>query len=391
MSRDRWTLAAISLLSFFLVGTGIVLPSWIAFQLGGSKLVGLVLLSSSLAGLLFAPLAGHIVDRTDRRLTGIRGQTVRAVGFLLVGSSQHLPTDAGAVVLMFGSAVGAVGFTLHNGAFSGRLQSIIPVNERVSFFMRLSVARQIGIAIGTGIAGVSIDWVGSAVSAFALAAIALACAGLEWLVRGGADRTVSAKSGVAAGIGEAARYLAANPASLIASITVGVSFAVIKTTNLLLPGFVVDTLRGDSALFGTLEMVAAIVGTVAVATASLRAIAKRIERRPLALLACAGLSLVVFSFSRTGLAALVLYSISGAAWSLARSAANGRLLEVVDPHLIGRVQAITTVLTGLFGIVIFLLPQWLTLGTEATLYWICGAAVVGASLLLAAWSGYRGT
>lgn len=381
-------LAAISFVSFFLVGTGIVLPSWIAFELGGSKLVGLALLSSSLAGLLFAPLVGHIVDRTDRRLTGIKGQTVRALGFLLIGSSQLVP-HFGVGVLLLGSAVGALGFMLHNGAFAGRLQSIIPVNERVSFFMRLSVARQIGIAVGTGIAGGSIVWLGSAVSAVALAAIALACAGLEWRVRGGADTKSTASSSVSTGIGEALRYVAANPASLIASITVGLSFAVIKITNLLLPGFVANTLHGDSALFGILEMVAAVIGTVAVAIASLRTIARRIERRPLALLTCAGVSLAVFSFCRTSLTAVVLYSVSGAAWTLARSAANGRLLEVVEPHFIGRVQAITTVLTGVFGIVIFLMPQWLTLGTEATLYWICGAAVTVASLVLGAWSRYR--
>lgn len=36
------------------------------FHIGGSGLVGLVLLSSSVAGLVLAPVAGHLVDRHDR-------------------------------------------------------------------------------------------------------------------------------------------------------------------------------------------------------------------------------------------------------------------------------------------------------------------------------------
>ncbi|MER9390001.1 hypothetical protein [Mesorhizobium sp. M0435] len=56
---------AFSSASFVIVGVGIVQPAWLAFHVGGSGLVGLVLLSSSVAGLVLAPVAGHLVDRHD--------------------------------------------------------------------------------------------------------------------------------------------------------------------------------------------------------------------------------------------------------------------------------------------------------------------------------------
>lgn len=52
-----------SSISFFIVGAGIVMPAWVAFDVGGSNLVGLVLLASSVAGFALAPLSGHLVDR----------------------------------------------------------------------------------------------------------------------------------------------------------------------------------------------------------------------------------------------------------------------------------------------------------------------------------------
>ncbi|TJW70429.1 MAG: MFS transporter, partial [Mesorhizobium sp.] len=41
---ERPLFIAFSCASFFIVGVGIVLPAWIAFHGGGSRLVGLVLL-----------------------------------------------------------------------------------------------------------------------------------------------------------------------------------------------------------------------------------------------------------------------------------------------------------------------------------------------------------
>lgn len=380
-------LAVISFLSFSLVGVGVVLPSWIAFHIGGSKLVGLVLLASSLTGLLLAPFIGHIVDRHDRRQVAMAGQTIRTCGLMLIAPVQFADQVVGTVLLIVASVMGALGYALHDGALSGLLQVAVAQKDRIAFVMKLSVARQIGLAAGTGFAGFAIARFGSTTSALCFAAMAGACiflvraidaadSGTRWLP----------VSGVMDSSRKALAYLIANPACLVASATVGVSFAVIKVTNLLLPGFVVRALNGDSGLFGTLEMVAAICGTAAVAIVSLPGFIARIERHTLVLLAAAGLSLVAFSFVRTPVTAVIVYGCAGMVWSVTRSAANGQLLKVVDTAVVGRVQAFTTLLTGVFGTVIFLMPLAATHAAESMLYLVCGVAVLAVAFALGALS-----
>ncbi|WP_247493206.1 hypothetical protein [Bradyrhizobium sp. 142] len=71
---QRRCFVGFSSVSFFIVGVGIVLPTWVAFAVGGSNLVGLVLLASSLAGFVLAPLSGYLVDRYSRLTVTASGQ-----------------------------------------------------------------------------------------------------------------------------------------------------------------------------------------------------------------------------------------------------------------------------------------------------------------------------
>ncbi|SCB37936.1 Major Facilitator Superfamily protein [Rhizobium miluonense] len=311
------------------------------------------------------------------------GQTVRAGALLLVAPAPFADGITGALLLMAASGLGSLGYSLQDGALSGLLQAIVAREKRVAFVMRLSIARQVGLAAGTGIAGLSIAWFGSSASAVGFGAMATASMILIWMIEmPDRQNRSSPPKGVLASSREALAYLAENPTCLVASVTVGVSFAVIKITNLLLPGFVVRALNGDSSLFGTLEMVAAICGTAAVAIASLPRCIRYIEKHTLLLLTMTGFSLVVFSLVTTPLTAIIVYSLAGMAWSVTRSAANGHLLSVTDTDVVGRVQAFTTLLTGLFGMVIFLMPLAMPETAEATLYLVCGIAVAIAAITL---------
>jgi MFS family permease len=101
-------LAVISFLSFSLVGVGVVPPSWIAFHIGGSKLVGLVLLASSLTGLLLAPFIGHIVDRHERRQVAMAGQTIRTCGLMLIAPVQFADQQTKRAMILRGVTTAAV-------------------------------------------------------------------------------------------------------------------------------------------------------------------------------------------------------------------------------------------------------------------------------------------
>ncbi|WP_287161445.1 MFS transporter [Mesorhizobium sp.] len=354
---ERPLFIAFSCASFFIVGVGIVLPAWIAFHGGGSRLVGLVLLSSSVAGLLLAPVAGHLVDRHDRGTVTVAGQMIRALGLLLLAPTGIVADSLSPVLLIVSGVLGAFGFALLSGSLSGILQAIVPQAQRMGFALRLSLFNQAGIAIGTGAAGLAIDRLGSPMSALLFALVALACLPMLKMITSHSGNVQSSQRlSLIPASRQALSYLLNNPHSLSAAVTVGLAFAVIQITNLLLPGFVTRSLSGDSGLFGLLEMTAAVAGMLALAVVGIASIAERLRNLTPTILIAAGASLILFSLATSPAVAVVLYCVAGMLWNVARAAANGHLLTVVDTTMIGRVQAFTTLLTSGFGLAIYLLP-----------------------------------
>lgn len=268
---------------------------------------------------------------------------------------------------------------------SGILQSLVPETERMGFNMRLSFFNQGGLALGTGVAGYAINRLGSTTAAVLFACVAVSVLPLLGSLTGN-GRPAKGLNLLSASR-EALTYLLNEPESLSASVTVGLAFAVIQITNLLLPGFVVHSLGGGSHRFGTLEMTAAVAGMAALAVAGIPAVARRMARATTTVLAAAAGSLIVLSFATDPLVAIVLYSLAGMLWNLSRAAANGHLLTVVDSKLIGRIQAFTTLLTGGVGAPIFLLPTLLPNTAEAELYIACGVTILLAAALLDLWTG----
>lgn len=375
-----------TLLSFTMVGVGIVLPAWVAFQVGGSRLVGWVLLASSLSGVVLAPLAGHLVDSSNRNRMAMIGQAIRSLGMVITAAAAVLPEVEAAVALVVAAVMGSFGFAVLSGSLSGILQELIPAERRTSFVLRLSVARQVGIALGTGIAGAAIHYLGASTTAISCAAMGSASI---LLLRHVPTSTIaietSVRQGMLAANLKALRYLATHPQSMIAAITVGVAFSVVQVTNLLLPGFIAESLQGGSALFGTLEMTAAIAGAVSAMVASTERISRLLQDRTLAVLAAAGLALAAFSFVTADWMAIFVYAWAGILWSLARALAHAYLLLVVDNAMIGRTQAFTTVVTSACGGLIFLLPTLAPTATEADLYFGSGIIILICAATLRLW------
>lgn len=384
---QRCCFVGFSSISFFIVGVGIVLPAWVAFAVGGSNLVGLVLLASSLASLVLAPLSGYLVDRYSRLGVTTSGQLVRTVGLLMLAPVQVLPDALSRPILLLSAVLGAFGYGLLAGGMSGILQSLVPEAERMRFNMHLSFFNQGGLALGTGAGGYAIAHLGSTTAAALFAFVAMSVLPLLSMLTGDTDARQPAKRlNLFSASREAITYLLNDPQALTASVAVGLAFAVIQITNLLLPGFVIHSLGGGSRLFGTLEMTAAIAGMAALAVAGIPAVARKMARMTTPAIAGAAGSLIVLSLQTDPLVAVVLYTVAGMLWNLSRAAANGHLLTVVDTALIGRVQAFTTLLTGAVGALIFLLPTLLPNASEAQLYMACGVMILLATALLGLWT-----
>ncbi|WP_271612342.1 hypothetical protein [Bradyrhizobium sp. CCBAU 21362] len=115
---------------------------------------------------------------------------------------------------------------------------------------------------------------------------------------------------------------------------------------------------------------------VALAVVGFPSLAKRPQGLTPAILAVAGASLFLCSLATNQAVAVVLYCVAGMLWNVSRAAANGHLLTVVDAGMIGRVQAFTTLLTGGFGLAIYLLPTIMPGASEASLYMASGVVIV---------------
>ncbi|MCA1476784.1 MFS transporter [Bradyrhizobium sp. NBAIM08] len=387
ISGARMALLLYLYISFMLVGGGIVLSAWIAFHYGGTGLVGWILIFTSGSTLVLAPVAGHIVDKHDRCGAAAVGQALRAAGFLALALPElDIHGISACVTLTASGAMGTFGFSLQMGAINAlaRINVAAPDSAKLSF--QMSLAKQIGIASGTGLAGLSIDKCGPSATALFLSVLALCAASCLGLIRfpGAGAPVVKSKLGLFGASRQALEYLRGDPEALTGTISVGLAFAIIQTTNLLLPGFVVNRLEGSTSLFGALEMIAATAGFVAVVISASTSSAERLRQGVVPLLVAAGLSLVLFSIAKQKVTAIALYALVGVLWSLSRAAADAALLTFVEIGFIGRVQALTTLVTAAVGAVVYSLPTIFVKLTEAQLYALCGSviAVSAACLLL---------
>jgi Na+/melibiose symporter-like transporter len=272
------------------------------------------------------------------------------------------------------------------GSLAGLLQDIVAKQDIAPFALRLSFLRQAGIALGTGVAGWSVEHWSAEVTAHSLAALGFAASGFLIFIphKRVARAPTKNSSGFFAANVETLRYLTTNRSCLCAVVASSLSFAIIQLTNTLLPGFVTTRLKGGSGLFGTLEMTAALAGAAAALLCSMQIFAEALRPRLLLLLAAAGLSLVAFASAEQIWSATLLYAMSGVLWGLARGLAGANLLIVVDNDKIGRVQGITSLLISAVGGLIYSLPTLVPNEGETAIYYASGMAIAGAACLLSA-------
>ncbi|MGV7213395.1 MFS transporter [Bradyrhizobium sp. UFLA05-112] len=377
-SGARLGLLTYLFISFILVGAGIVIPAWGAFHYGGTGFVGLVLIFTNGSTFALAPIAGHIVDKHDKRAVATAGQALRAIGFMGFSLPELLPHGvASSAILIASGAIGGFGFSLQMGAISALTQMTVAAHDRARVSFQISLAKQTGIAAGTGLAGLSIDKFGSSTTAMLLAVLALVAVSCLSFMRLSALRssTTGNTIGFFGASWRALRYLRQDAGALNATIAVGLAFSIIQTTNLLLPGFVVHELKGSTSLFGTLEMIAAAAGFAAVAGSAHHSLADKLSVAVIPLLVTAGLSLILFSFTNQRMIAVAVYALAGVLWSLSRAAADAALLTFVETAFIGRVQALTTLITAVVGLVVYSVPTIFAAFSEAQQYALFGSVI----------------
>lgn len=376
-------LATATVLSFTAVGGGIVLPAWIGYGIGGSQLVGVMLLSVSLSGLLIMPITGHLIDRSRHLNMVMLGQSIRALSFLLLAIAPWAPTVVAIAILLLAGWMKAFAFAVIGGGTTGIIQALTSPDRRAPVVFRLASLRQIATACGTALAGVLIAW-SETLACLLFAVIALtANFPVSRIAFDKARARVSSSLGFVGATHEGLRYLASRTESLRASLAIAISYSAVQVTNALLPGYV-HQLGGDSTLYGTLESVAAAAGAGAVLLFSVGFIARRFVPWYIQMTGLTGILLCAFGYAGNVALAIVIYAACGALWNVSRTAAVTEMMAVTDSRFIGRVQAATALTSSAFGAAIALLPMLASDLGENTLYVICGMTIMIAAVLLLA-------
>ncbi|MBS7740094.1 MULTISPECIES: MFS transporter [unclassified Chelatococcus] len=375
-----------SFLVMYLIGTGLIVISWVATEHGTVALVGQLYFTGGMVSIALSVIGGVLVDRHSRRTMILRSQSLRVIAAFILLAGLQDKTWLTFCLFSF-TIISAAGPALSVGAMGGAFQSFFPSDRRMNVVLRLSIVGQVGFIFGTGTAGTILHIWGetACMLIFIATSIALLCLG-EYFTRGMSLPPERKRRSFTDDWRDGLKYTFDSPHIGLPIIGVSLLFSVAQMTNTLVPGFVRETLHAGSDVFGVLEAAwSAGGGLVLLMSASLqrRAWKSGIEFLLLALL---GAAMIGFALSKWVPLSFVLYAVMGGLFCLSRSLCNGRLLTLTDPAQIGRTQALSSMLTSTIGMTMYMLPTFVRTDDIGRYYQIWGVAIIVLGLCLAALS-----
>lgn len=120
--------------------TAFALGIWVYQQTTSVTLLGLVILAATLPGILVSPLAGTVVDRTDRRLVMLSSDCAAAMATLLVAATILLAGRVQLWQIFLLAVVSSVANAFQEPAYSASVPLLVPKRHlgRASGFVQLS-------------------------------------------------------------------------------------------------------------------------------------------------------------------------------------------------------------------------------------------------------------
>ncbi len=372
-----------ALASFATIGLSLVVTSWIAAVEGSISLVGQLFFVSSATSLIFSIYAGAITDRKNRLSVIRRGQSLRLLGVaaLAVGA-----LDSPTAPWLFAYAVlFSVGTALNAGALDGIVQLAVSEQQRMKLSIRVSICRQIGILCGTGLGGVSLHYFPAIWSVLLM--LVLMVVQFFIISKFFADyQNAPSKSpqDIVSAWKEGVLAILKHRALAFTILNVGLFFSASQMANVLVPGFVKNTLQQGSDVYGLLETAWAVGGGAMLATAAVQTKLFGARRWELVILMLVGAAMVVFAASRSIPLLVVIYAMLGGMFALGRAICDGRILILAKNEEIGRVRAATSMVVSLLGMAIYISPT--VIGIEDAIYyyvsWGVLISIVGGIMLV---------
>ena len=382
-ARPELAYFAFSFLSSLNTGAYLVLVSWTATELSGdASLAGALFFLSLIFGLISANVAGVTSDRSDPRNVLLAANLIRLIGsaILFIAFSNSAQIIAGLVAFTIMRAVGGV---FIGTAGVNIFQMIFSKEVRTRKVAEVSICNQIGIASGSGLAGIFLVqfgafWLSAILAFFTVIQTPLIFLFTTRALLRNSSRSCPQKEkrDLFFDWRQGFRYVVRNRRIGVSLVVMAAAFSVAQLTNTLVPSFVMNDLKMNSSSYGALEASWAEGGTLVLLFVRRLSGSASSHRSELTFLGLTGVVMVLFALNRTIEIAFVLYFVLGALFSITRTLANGHLMTETENGVVGRVAAIGQLLTNLIGAGIFSLPWFISTSTVTNVYVSWGAVML---------------
>lgn len=324
-----------------------VVVSWQLYRITRDPLsLGLIGLAEVIPYVSVALLAGHIVDRGDRRLISVRALWIlvgSAVALLFFASGPSLPRQVWPYYLIIG--VCGIARSFLQSSRSALVSEIVPRDTFVNAATWRSSTWQLGTVLGPALGGLLLGQFGARTAYSLNLTMATVALGSMIVIRyvpiPRADVSGSIRESLAQGIA-----FVRGERVLLAALTLDLFAVLFGGAVALLPVFAAEILHVGAQGLGTLQAGPGI-GAVAMAVfIAHRGQFERAGRTLLLVVTIFGACMIAFAVSRVFWLSFALLVLSGAADNVS-AVIRSTLIQVLTPtELMGRVSAVNAIFIG---------------------------------------------
>lgn len=242
------------IVSGFGVGMSTIGANWYLMdQTGSITAVGLMLSLNVIAGFLISAFAGTIIDKWNRKTIILWAHWTRAIALLLIMGG-FLLTGFKVEYLYTFAIINGMGWTLYMSASRSLVQEILPEKDLIHGNSLIEISLQVGMFMAGALSGILYKYVGFEIILL-LNALAF-IAGSFFLSR--IDHTPlpveNSEESFVETFKNGIRYLAERPYLFLLGVVSIIPLVSTMVFNVVLPGYVSDTVKGDSVVFGLSDM-----------------------------------------------------------------------------------------------------------------------------------------
>lgn len=369
----------INILSNFYRGLHIVLLAWTALQVGGTLAsVGQIFVIGHLLNVVVGPGIGSVIDEISNRKAFAIGQSLLTIGCLGPALFYFSGADFRLLHLMAFALLSALGGLVMIGAMDSLFQGVVPVDDRRRIAANLGGFRQAAMVLGAGGGGLIIHYFGIG-NSFLIAAASSIFVLIGVFLMPVYEREISAVEKnyrtYFQNIREGFQYVLGKSEVLYLAFAIALAFSAGQLSNALLPAFIRDDIGADSQLYGIVDAAWSVGGVAAAFLVGRWLRFKSLRLGEYATLIGLGAVTMVFGQLEIPILLIATHLLMGALFSWSRVLSDGRLLEICDNKVIGRVRVNIQVLTSFIGLIVYTAPTLLPSLTAANFYFSWGLAI----------------